>query len=292
MKINKKIKIMIPVFLIFTIVMIIIGVLIYKKINNSYAIKIKNAFLKTLDASSAGFEFEYINNEEKIEAVGNIEYDFEELVLLGNADSNIGALVINVEKGNSDVGYFLEKFNYWITFDITDTADEVLSFLENFGKEKVEDSFPVQTVLKFFKLDDKLNIEKYPNKLSNSFLIKFVSKGFMNKTLKYEEENIDGITTYTINPDIYDFLEAFITSSKISGKDKKELLSNLEKNKSKLDKINLKISISIDKNGYIKDLYYYQDDNTDITSMKIDLNNMNNVKVEIEEEVLNKLKEE
>ena len=66
----------------------------------------------------------------------------------------------------------------------------------------------------------------------------------------------------------------------------------MEKNKNKLDKINLKISISIDKDGYIKDLYYHQDDNTDITSMKIDLNNMNNVKVEIEEEVLNKLKEE
>ena len=144
MKINKKVKVIIPILLIFIILMILIGVLIYKKIEISYVFKIKEAFVKTLNASSTEFEFEYIENNEKIEALGNIEYSYENLILLGNATSNKGEVVINVEKGNSDVGYFLEKFNYWITFDVTSIADKVLSVLEGFEEGDIKENFPVQ----------------------------------------------------------------------------------------------------------------------------------------------------
>ena len=290
MKINKKVKVIIPILLIFIILMILIGVLIYKKIENSYVFKIKEAFVKTLNASSTEFEFEYIENNEKIEALGNIEYSYENLILLGNATSNKGEVVINVEKGNSDVGYFLEKFNYWITFDVTSIADKVLSVLEGFEEGDIKENFPVQSILKFFKFDDKINITKYPNKLSNEFLLKFISKDFNKNVLKYKEEK--DIVKYIVKPNVYEFLKEFVESSKITNKEKKELLKDLENNKDKLNKINLELSVSIDENGYIKEILYYQDDNGYITSMKIVLNNINNAKVEIIDEVLNKLKEE
>lgn len=291
MKINKKVKVIMPILLIFIVLIIVIGILIYKKIENSYIFKMKDAFVKTLNASSTEFYFEFVEGDEMIEASGNIEYNFENLTLLGNATSNKGEIVINVEKGNSDIGYFLEKFNYWITFDVTEIADKILVVLEDFGKGDVKESFPVQTILKFFKLDEKIDIQKYPNKLSNKFLLKFISEEFSRDVLKYKENNEDGIR-YTINPNIYCLLEEFIKCSKIKNNDKKALLEDLNKNKAILDEINLELNILIDKEGYIKEITYNQENGKETNSMNIKLNNINNAEVDILDEVLKKLKEE
>ncbi len=290
MKLNKKIKIIIPiVFIIFLIISV--GIIIYIQINNSYVFKIKDALFKTLEASSASFDFEYKFNDEEIYATGNLEYNLQKLTLLGNAESNKGDVVIKVSKGNSDVGYFLEKFNYWITFDVTSIANDVLEVLENLGKESVEEDFPIQTILKLVEIDEKIDISKYPNKLTKSFMIKFITNNFTKNILNYEESSKEGETIYSIKPNAYELLYQFVKTSNVDRKEKNEMLKDLEDNKKELEKIELELSVSVDKNGYLTSLYYYQDDKVDVTSMKIDLKNINKAKVQIEEKVLNKLSE-
>ncbi len=290
MKLNKKIKIIIPIIFIIALI-ISIGMIVYIQINNSYVFKIKDALFRTLEASSASFDFEYKLNSEEIFATGNLEYNLEDLTLLGNAESNKGDVVIKVSKGNSDLGYFLEKFNYWITFDVTSIANNVLEVLENLGEKSLEESFPIQTILKLLEIDDKIDISKYPNKLTKSFMIKFVTNNFTKNILNYEESFKDELTIYSIKPNVYELLYQFVETSKVDKKEKNKMLEDLENSKKELEKIELKLSVSVDKNGYLTSLHYYQDDKIDVTSMKINLKNINKAKVQIEEEVLNKLSE-
>ena len=82
MKINKKSKDLILIFLIIIIFISIVGIMLYKQIKDSYVFKIRDAFIQTLNANSASFEFEYIHNEDKIIAIGDIEYSLKDLNLL------------------------------------------------------------------------------------------------------------------------------------------------------------------------------------------------------------------
>ena len=225
-------------------------------------------------------------------ANGNLEYDIEDLIFIGNATSNKGDVALYVSKGNTSVGYYFEKANYWFTIDATDIGDSILNVLDRLGEKSVEESFPIQTILTFFNIDEKVDISNYPNKLTKGFMFEFIKDSFLNDALEFEEKTENGKKIYSIEPDVYNVLYKFVKNSNMSSKDKKEALKDLEKNKEKLKEITLKLSVSVDENGYLSDIYYYQDDKENIESIKINLHEFNETKVDIQEEVLNKLKEE
>lgn len=287
MALKKKSKIIISMSIL---IIIGIGLTLFIKIKNSYIFKIENAFKNTVNATSTGFVFDYQIDDSEINAKGNIEYSFKDLELLGNAESNSGNLAINISRENSSIAYYIDKFNYWVTLDITDIASDILDKISNIGETSIEESFPVQDILELAQIDEKINISKYPNKLTKKFIIKFLNDNFLNNTLKYDEQEKDKITTYTIKPNVYELLLEFIETSKLNKNDKNEIIKELEENKKILEEIDLTLAVSIE-NGYITEFVYMQSDNEGTTKIILDLENINNAKVEIEEEVLEKLKE-
>ena len=186
---NKKRIISTSIILIVSVIIAIIVVFCIK-LKNSYIFKIRDAFIKTLNAESTSFIFNYQSNENAIIADGDIEYNFEGLELLGTADSNNGKLAIKVSKENSTIAYYIEKIEYWVTIDVTDIALDILEQISKIGKKSVEEEFPVQMILKLIEIDEKIDISKYPNKLTSnldldSFVIFIMSSSVISFD-KYE----------------------------------------------------------------------------------------------------------
>lgn len=289
MALKKKSKIIIFVIILITLIIIGISFTLFIKIKDSYIFQIKNAFDKTINATSTGFIFDYQSNDNQMIASGNIEYSFKDLKLLGNAESNKGNIAINISRENSSIAYYIDKFNYWVTLDITEVASDILDKIENIGESNIEESFPVQDILKLIQIDEKIDISKYPNKLTKKFIINFLNDNFLNNTLKYDKQNENNKITYIMKPNIYEFLLKFIETSDLNKNDKKKMINELKENKDDLEKIDLELKISIE-DGYLTEFVYIQNDGENTKKLVLNLENINDVKVQIEEEVLEKLK--
>ena len=278
MALKKKSKIIILILIICLIIGIVLS--FYIKLKNSYIFMIKNAFVKTINASSTEFSLEYEENDDKTNVDGIIEYNFKELELVADAIYNDENIILDVSREKSTISYLVKTFDKWITIDVTDIASEILDKIENIGEKSIYESFPVQNILKLANIDDIIDTSKYPDKLSQKFVINFLSDSFCKSVLRLEEENENDLIIYSVNPNIYELLKKFIKNSNLTQEEEKELEEELEKNKSKLEEINLTLSISINKDGYIEEFLFIQKENEDIKSINLRLNNFNNVSIE------------
>ena len=277
---NKK-RAFIIILMLIILMIIGIGIRTYINIKNNYFLKIGNAFYKLLKANSTEFEFQYINNDDRISVNGSIEYNFNELEFFAKAYSGDKKIVLDVSREISTLKYYLQTFEKWVTIDITDISSEILEILENFGEGSIEESFPVQEILSVAEIDEKIDISKYPNKLSKRYDLKFIDKNFSKNVLNYISFIADkkgNSIVYSINPNIYELLDEFLKTSDLKLTDKKELRKELEAHKKELENIDIILSVIINEEGYVESLSYKRIENNDIKSINLDFNNINNVK--------------
>lgn len=281
MILKKKKKIIIVSIVVIVMLITYIGIAFYINIKNSYILKIGSAFNKLLNATSTEFEFQYINNDDRISVNGSIEYNFNELEFLAKAYSGDKKIVLDVSREISTLTYYLQTFEKWVTIDITDISSEILEMLENFGEGSIEESFPVQEILSWTEIDEKIDISKYPNKLSKRIILKFIDKNFSKNVLNYIsfiDDKKGNSIVYSINPNIYELLDEFLKTSDLKLANKKELRKELEAHKKELENIDIILSVIINEKGYVESLSYKRIENNDIKSINLDFNNINNVK--------------
>ena len=277
---NKK-RAFIIILMLIILMIIGIGIRTYINIKNNYFLKIGNAFYKLLKANSTEFELQYGNNEDMIMVTGNIEYNFEELNFIANAFSGDKKIVLDVSQDFSTLAYYLQTFEYWVTIDVTEIASDILDMINNLGEKSIDESFPVQEILSVAEIDEKIDISKYPNKLSKRFILKFIDKNFSKNVLNYISFIADkkgNSIVYSINPNIYELLDEFLKTSDLKLTDKKELRKELEAHKKELENIDIILSVIINEEGYVESLSYKRIENNDIKSINLDFNNINNVK--------------
>lgn len=286
MAIKKKCKIIIAIIICSIIFVALVS---FIKLKTSYVFNIGTAVYKTINTTSAAFEFNYESNDiEKIDVEGEIEYSFEYLELLGNANVNKGRFVIEISKEKSTIAYYIESFEHWVTMDITEIASKILELLSSTEKTNFED-FPVKEFLKLVRIDDIIDISEYPNKLTKKFMIKFLNNNYVEDILNCTKEKEKNVTTYVLKPKMYELLRDFIETSKLDEEEKNRIIQDLEKNKEKLENIDLEASISIDEDGYITKLIYIRTENDEKQKIELELNNFNNIKIELEDELKQKL---
>ena len=281
MILKKNKRIIIVSIVVIVMLITYIGIAFYINIKNSYILKIGSAFNKLLNATSTEFEFQYINNDDRISVNGSIEYNFNELEFLAKAYSGDKKIVLDVSREISTLTYYLQTFEKWVTIDITDISSEILEMLENFGEGSIEERFPVQEILSWTEIDEKIDISKYPNKLSKRFILKFIDKNFSKNVLNYIsfiDDKKGNSIVYSINPNIYELLDEFLKTSDLKLANKKELRKELEAHKKELENIDIILSVIINEKGYVESLSYKRIENNDIKSINLDFNNINNVK--------------